>query len=73
MTIAVKNYNDLLEFIKRNDVSVKQAREVISKTLTVLIIFEMSKEELIKETEIYINTFCKNGSYEKPIFLNFLE
>ena len=73
MTIEIKNYSDLLEFIKRNDVSIKQAKEVISKTLTVIIISEMSKEELIKETDNYINTYCKNVFYEKPIFLDFLE
>jgi hypothetical protein len=70
MRIEIKNYNDLIDFIKREDVTIKQAKEVISKTLTLIIIFEMSKTELIQETERYINTYCKNGHFETPIFLS---
>lgn len=69
MRIEIKNYADLLDFIKRKDVTIKQAKEVICKTLTVIILFEMSKVELIQETERHINTYCKNGHFETPIFL----
>jgi hypothetical protein len=69
MRIELKNYADLLEFIKRNDVTVKQASEVICKTLTVIILFKMGKADLIQETERYINTYCKSGYFETPIFL----
>lgn len=71
MRIELKNYADLLEFIKREDVSLTQASQVVCKTLTVIILFQMSKVELIQETERHINTYCKNGHFETPIFLSF--
>jgi hypothetical protein len=73
MKIEINNYTDLLEFIKRKDVTVKQATEIVCKCLKVLVIFEMTKEELIQKTEYHINTFCKNGQFEKPIFLGQLD
>ncbi|MGL2963592.1 hypothetical protein ACSVH2_07205 [Flavobacterium sp. RSB2_4_14] len=73
MKIEINNYTDLLEFIKRGDVTVKQATQIVCKCLKVLVIFEMTKENLIKETEYHINTFCNNGQFERPIFLGQLE
>jgi hypothetical protein len=69
MNITINNYNDLLKFIKREDVNSKQATEVVCKALNVLCIFEKSKDEVIKATEYYINRFCKNGNSQRPLFL----
>jgi len=73
MTITINNYNDLLEFIKREDVTVKQAAEIVCKALSVVCFFETTKDELIKDTEYYINKFCQNNSSERPIFLGQLD
>ena len=69
MTIHINNYNELLEFIKREDINTKQATEIVSKALTVVSLFEMTKDEVITATEYYINTFCQTAG-ERPIFLN---
>lgn len=66
--MEINNYNDLLEFIKRDDVTTKQATEVVCKALKVLIIFEITKEELIKCTENYITQWSMYEG-ERPIFL----
>ena len=69
MQIVINNYDDLLKFIKRKEVTNKQAAEVVCKALKVLVIFEMTKEELIKCTEDFINRWCINNIGERPIFL----
>jgi hypothetical protein len=66
--MKINNYGDLLEFIKRDDITGKQAAEVVQKALNVICIFEMTKEEFIKATDYYIKNFCQNDNQERPIF-----
>jgi ethanolamine utilization protein EutP (predicted NTPase) len=68
MEIQINNYNDLLEFIKRDDINPKQATEIVCKALNVIAIFEMTKDEVITATEYHINKFCQTAG-ERPIFL----
>ena len=68
--ITINNFDDLLDFIKRKDVSSIQATEIVCKALNVISIFEQSKEDLIKQTEFFINTYCQNNNSERPIFLD---
>ena len=70
MEIQINNYTELLEFIKRDDINPKQATEIVCKALKVISLFDMTKEEVIKVTVYYINTFCQNNNSERPIFLN---
>jgi hypothetical protein len=69
MNIQINNYNELLEFIKREDVSVKDATEIVCKALRVICVFEKTKNELIKDTEYHINQFCQIDRNEQPIIL----
>jgi hypothetical protein len=66
--MEINNYQQLLDFIKRDDVTATQGAEVVSKALNVLIIFEITKEELIKCTENYITQWSIYEG-ERPIFL----
>jgi hypothetical protein len=66
--MEINNYQQLLDFIKRDDVTAKQASEVVCKALNVLIIFEITKEELIKCTENYITQWSMYEG-ERPLFL----
>jgi hypothetical protein len=66
--MEINNYQDLLDFIKQPNVTAKQATEVVCKALNVLIIFEITKEELIKCTENYITQWSM-WEGERPIFL----
>ena len=68
--ITINNFDDLLNFIKRDEVNSIQATEIVCKALNVLSIFEQSKEDLIKQTEFFINTYCQNNNVERPIFLD---
>ena len=43
MTVQINNYNELLEFIKREDTNTKQATEIVCKALTVVSLFEITK------------------------------
>ena len=73
MEITINNYNELLEFIKRDDINPKQATEIVCKALKVIAIFEMTKDEVITTTEYFINKFCINHTGERPIFLGQLD
>ncbi len=70
MEIQINNTAELLEFIKREDISSTQAFEVVCKFLNVVgISFEYSKDDIIKQTEYYITKFCQNNTGERPLFL----
>lgn len=67
--IEINTPDELLSFIKRNDVTAREGMQVVCKTLKVLAVFEMTKDELIDATEYCVNTFYKNSNSERPIFL----
>jgi len=69
MTIQINNYTELLEFIKRKEITAEQATEIVCKALNLVCIFEKSKDEVIKDTEYHIKNFCQNGSVCHPIIL----
>jgi hypothetical protein len=69
MKTTINNYTELLEFIKRKDITSIQATEIVCKALNVICIFEMQKNEVIEATEYHIKTFCQNNNSEHPIFL----
>ena len=70
MEFKINNYNELLEFIKRDDINPKQATEIVCKALNVICPITSKKDEVIKNTVYYIKTFCQNSTDVRPIFLN---
>jgi hypothetical protein len=70
MDLQINNYDDLLEFIKLEEITAKQGTELVCKALNVISVFDMTKEELCIATEYCINTFYRNNNSERPIFLN---
>jgi len=75
MEIQINNTAELLEFIKRDDVTADEAVEVISKFLNVFAMFfvdgnnQINKNDVIKQTEYYISKWCENNTGERPLFL----
>ena len=69
MEVTINNFNELLDFIKKDEVNSKQATEIVCKALNVVCVFEKSKDEVIKATEYFINKFCINDTGERPLFL----
>ena len=67
--ITINNTTELLEFIKRDEVTAIQATEIVCRTLKVVSIFELTKVELIELTENLVNRFFQNDSVGKPFFL----
>lgn len=69
MEIDINTNEDLLNFIKRDDVTLKQAHDVSLAYLRVISIFEYeSKEHLIESVTAFINRW--GNVKEKPIFLD---
>jgi len=70
MKVIIRNYEDLIEFIERKEVTNEFAHKLVTKVLNVLIIFEYeTKEELIERTKFFIQRWCYNGNDERPLFL----
>ena len=68
--IIINSTAELLEFIKRKDVTVLQSIEVVEKSLNVLCLTsEKTKKELINELEVFIKNYCQNDKAERPLFL----
>ena len=67
--LTINNYKELLEFIKRKDITSKQATEIVCKALNVITIFDMQKDEVIEATEYHIKTFCQNDNPNRQILL----
>ena len=57
MQIIINNTTELLEFIKREDITTKQATDVVCKALKVICFYGLTKKELIEQTEYCINNF----------------
>jgi hypothetical protein len=69
MEIDINTNDDLLEFIKRKDVTLKQAHDVSLAYLRVLSIFEYeSKEHLIASVEDFIKRWGNEQC--RPIFID---
>ena len=70
MEIVLNSYDDLLDFIKRDEVPMEAAAEIVRKFLNVIILYNYNKENLIKATEVYIVSIRNSKSWEQPIFLD---
>lgn len=69
--VTISNYKELMEFIKRDDVPLEFAAEVVQKFLKVLIMFDTDKDTLIKDTQIHIDLFGGiDVDAEHPLFLH---
>ena len=70
MKIKINNSSDLIEFIKRPDVSLKDALDVTCSFYKVIAFFEgyESKEHLINSVEQLVK-YWPDDRKERPIFL----
>ncbi len=68
MTTTINTFDQLIEFIKANNLNVEQSKLLIEPCLNVLIIFDYPNTEiLIKLATDYWNKW-KQYEGEKPIF-----
>jgi hypothetical protein len=70
--IHINNGADLMEFIKRDDVTAKQGVKVVCAVLKLISLSEKTKAELIEITEHFITNYYTNKDCEKPLFLEIL-
>jgi hypothetical protein len=67
--LTIKTTAELLEFIKRDEVTAEQGTDIVCKALQVLSIFELTKDELIQQTEQCIKIFFQNDNSVRPLVL----
>jgi len=66
MRIRIDSISDLKNFIKQNNVSNEIAVKSVEKALTVWILSDFTKEELLKEIDVFTTNY---KTVERPIFL----
>ena len=71
MQITINTHEDLVSFLERDDITPEIAKEVTSKFLKLIVLYNKPVDELRKEVLRYIETF--KGRKENPIFLEQLE
>lgn len=67
--MEINNTADLLQVIRSDKVTPEEAINIVQDVLNVVIIYTLSKKELIAQTENYIENFCKNEGSDRPLFL----
>jgi hypothetical protein len=69
MEIQIRNKTDLIDFIKSEAVTLPEAVKVVSMALDIMIVQDLTKQQLVKETEQHIEQYFKTPEADKPIFL----
>ena len=69
MEIQIHNKTDLINFIKSEAVTLPEAVKVVSTALNVMVLQDLTQQELVKETEEHIEQYFKTPAEDKPIFL----
>ena len=54
MEIQIRNKTDLIDFIKSDGVTLPEALKVVSIALDLIIVQDLTKQELVKETKEHI-------------------
>jgi len=67
--MVINNEDKLLEFVKREDISLKQAREVVGTSLT-LVMFdeEETKKEFILKFEAFLDKYGGLSITDRPLW-----
>ena len=78
MQITINNYDQLLTFIKREDVSSRAAVDVFEAAFNIVVITfvdpitretHLNKDKVINRIEDFINN-CKNGQFDKVVLFS---
>ena len=64
----IQTFEELLEFIKTNDVSIKDIAKLVKETIDLRVMFYNNKAELIQDLEFYWQEW--KHTTERPLFLD---
>ena len=68
MTISITTFDDLIEFLKRDDVTAEQGIDVACKALSVICPIAIEKPHLVKAVENFVERWGHIKG-ERPLFL----
>jgi hypothetical protein len=71
--VHINTTADLMNFIKRKDVTAPQAIKVVCSVLKLINIKEKTKPEIIELTQYFIDNYFTKGCEGKPPFFENLE
>jgi hypothetical protein len=65
--MEIENFEDLIEFIENNDLSIEQIAKLTKETIDLHIMFYSDKNELMTDLKAYWKQW--NHTTERPLFL----
>jgi hypothetical protein len=69
MEVRIDTFDELIEFLKTNDLTPNQANEIINKALKCFFIDDRPKNEMIQALIIHWNKW--KHTTERPIFIDY--
>ena len=67
MRIEINNFEQLIEFIEGHNLSETQRNELVRQSLDVIVLFPLTKQELVLELKTFWGLYSNNQ--ERPLFL----
>ena len=67
MRIEINNFEQLIEFIEGHNLSETQRNELVRQSLDVIVLFPLTKQELVSELKTFWGLYSNNQ--ERPLFL----
>jgi hypothetical protein len=68
--MEINNFNELLTFLERKEVTSQHINEILIKSIGVYCYVEDEKDEIIMQLQEYWTNFGNLSIRERPIFLN---
>ena len=65
--MEIETFENLIEFIKNNDISINEISKLMKETIDLHILFYNDKDELIRDLEAYWEQW--KHTIERPVFL----
>jgi hypothetical protein len=66
--MEIQNFDELIEFIETNDLSIENISKLVKECIGVYIVFYSNKDELIKDLIVFWDEY--KDTTERPIFLD---
>jgi len=66
--VKIETFDELIEFLESNDLTFKEANDVINHALKCFFIYERPKDEMIEELIVHWNEW--KHTRERPIFID---
>jgi hypothetical protein len=68
--VRINNFNELVNFITDNDLTIEQMNTLIQTTLGLMVITSTTKDEVLKHLHLFWKDYGNKPRTERPLFLD---